>query len=377
MSSRKAKQKEQKSDKITPAEVKFVEDAIFSTKNLVNMAIYAILETRHESYFGSHSEKNVNILETVTLRMEIKEGDVWKSVEIKKSFYSPSKQRGVERRAIAYSLVKTSDGLVPYYKFFNLSIDVTNTYPNGIPDPRDILTFVWGATWTEPTLYLRGRIGYGGGVAIQPDSIVVKHRNRLEYRHFEATEKRGKEGGEEGEGSAETAQTIWMKEYVEPHVLIPVYRSGILLGVENYEPHAVAYAFLRGLELAGAGTPKGMSIVEAYWLEDDVKEKVLVVDVGASLLPEPVVISPAILSIAEALGEFKRKATLEQSKILKSWEDPSDVFKKVVSNYTSYRLIGDSAYRFLRALAERFEKEYLGKIEDLQIPRVKTMKQKS
>lgn len=360
--------KSEKAEKLTSEDIKHIDDSVFSAKTLVNMAIYAVLEAPQELYFGSHSEKNVNILEKVLVRAEIREGNTTRVVDIEKPYFSPTKQRGIERRAIAYSLVKTNDGrLMPYYKYFNLSIDVTNTYPSGKPDPRDILTYVWGATWTTPTAYLRGRVGYGGGVAIQPSTVLTKQRNRVEYRHFEVV---GKEESEAGKEAHETAQMVWSKEYAEPHVLIPVYRSYTLLGNENYEPHAVAYAFLRGLELAGAGTPKGISILEAYWLSNTDKEKALVVDVGASLLPEPVVVSPAIVSVIEALEEFKSKA-LSLPRDRKSFENPKEVFDKAASG-TTCRLVGNSAYRFLRTLAEAFEKDYLLKIEELNISRVQT-----
>lgn len=372
---------------VTPDVVKFVEDSVFSAKTIVNMAIYAILEAPQELYFGSHSEKDINVLEKVVIRLDIKDGNTTRAVDVEKPYYSPTKQRGVERRAIAYSLVKVGDKLVPYYRYFNLSIDVADTYPDGRPDPRDILTYLWGATWTKPTLYMRGRIGYGGGVAVQPGPVLTKQRNRVEYRHFEAVMKerrREKEKVEsEGEEEAiETAQILWSKEYAEPHLLIPVYRTGILLGVENYEPHALAYAFLKGLELAGAGTPKGLGILEAYWISDDAtkkeentKQKVLVVDIGVNLMPEPVVVSPAILSPIEALAEFKRKAEEPEKIILQNFENVESVFEKVTNKNTCVRLVGNTAYKFLEGLADKFAREYLLNIESLSTPRVQAGKQ--
>jgi len=365
--------------------VKFIDECIFADCRLINMAIYAILEAPQELYFGSHSERNLNVLEKVVLQVEVGEGENRRYIDIEKPYYSPTKQRGIERRAIAYSLVKMKNGeLKPYYKYFNLSIDVTNTYANGVPDPRDVLTYVWGATWTKPTMYLRGRVGYGGGVAIQPGPVLSKQRNRVDYKFYEQIEKlqsgeskkEGKESEDEESEKEErevTAQMIWVKEYVEPHILIPVYRSYMLLGVENMEPHAVAYAFLRGLELAGAGTPKGINILESYWLErgkNEVKEKVIVVDIGVTLLPEPVVISPAIISVQEALDEFKKKAcSISNNKILNYENNIDDVFENAVAKGYC-RLLGNDAYEFLRDLAEKFSHDYLMNIENLQIPRV-------
>jgi len=342
-----------------------VENEVFSSSTVVNMAIYAVLEAPQELYFGSHSEKNLNVLEKVEIDAEAVEDGKIVPVRVVKPYFSPTKQRGIERRAIAYSLVKTKDGetkdgkLVPYYKYFNLSIDVTDTYPNGYPDSRDILTFLWGATWTRPTAYMRGRIGYGGGVAVQ-GTFERKQRNRVEYNVYEVVEM-------EGKGEEETAQTLWIKEYAEPHLLIPVVRYGMLLGKENYEPHAMAYAFLQGLRMVGAGTPKGIDILEAYWLSETEKERVLVVDVGCWLLPDPVTISPAILSPVQALEEFKRKALKYGAS---SVSEPENVFNSAKEG-APVRLIGNAAYEFLRKLAEEFASNYLAKIDILEIPRVK------
>lgn len=372
--------------------VQLVNNAIFSASTLVNMAIYAILEAPQELYFGSHSEKNLNVLEKVVLDIEVVEGGRVIQKRIVKPYYSPTKQRGIERRTIAYSLVKTRSGLVPYYKYFNLGIDVTDTYSNGVPDPRDILTFLWGATWTRPTAYIRGRIGYGGGVAVQ-GTFERKQRNRVDYNIYEAVTKTSKEGGESEEQEAgdegyETAQTLWMKEYAEPHLLIPVVRHGMLLGVENYEPHAVAYAFLQSLALAGAGTPKSISILEAYWLDGNRRDKAIVVDIGPWLLLEPVTISPAIMSPVEALGIFREKALKHKENICKE-TDPDKIFKAlkntprkegVEQGSVSYpnapiRLIGNDAYEFLKKLADEFVDKYLANIEQLNIPRVEKLKQ--
>jgi len=369
-----------------------VESLVFSDDFYINMAIYAILEVPQELYFGMASEKNINLLETVTLSIDVHEnGNIIRN-EVKKPYFSPTKQRGIERRAIAYSLVKTSDGkCIPYYKYFNLSIDVTKTYQDGKPDPRDILTYLWGATWTAPVAYLRGRIHYGGGVAIQP-LLERKQRNRVEYNMYNMLKSEEESEKEKREKGKEIAQTIWTKEYVEPYTLIPVVRYGTLLGVNNMEPHAMAYAFLEGLKLAGAGTPKGISILEDYWLgnkesnkkynekeekkeenKEEKKEKVLVVDVGVNLLDDPVIIPPAIPSPIDAINEFKEKA--KASKNIFDRSDPDEVFSEIKSRKVCLRMVGDNAYEFLKALASKFVSEYLMKIDSLDIPRVRKSKE--
>jgi hypothetical protein len=349
---------------------KLVESLIFSDDFYINMAIYAILEVPQELYFGMVSEKNINLLETVTLSIDIHENGNIVRNEVRKPYFSPTKQRGVERRAIAYSLVKTSDNkYIPYYKYFNLSIDVTNTYQDGKPDPRDILTYLWGATWTKPVAYLRGRIQYGGGVAIQP-LLERKQRNRVEYNMYNMLKS---EEESEREKSKEVAQMIWTKEYVEPYTLIPIVRYGTLLGVNNMEPHAMAYAFLEGLKLAGAGTPKGISILEDFWLSGERKEKVLAVDVGVNLLDDPVIIPPAIPSPMDAINEFKEKA--KASKNIFDESNPDEVFSKIKSGKVYLRIVGDNAYEFLKTLASKFVSEYLMRIDSLDIPRVRKAKE--
>ncbi|PUA34049.1 MAG: hypothetical protein B7O98_01150, partial [Zestosphaera tikiterensis] len=254
----------------------------------------------------------------------------------------------------------------------NLSIDVTNTYPNGIPDPRDILTFLWGASWRKPAAYIRGRVGYGGGVAVQ-DDILIKQRNRTPYETYAKTEKEDEEKEEKKNEASE--QTLWKKEYNEPGVLIPVVRHGFMLGWENYEPHALVYAFLEGLKFAGAGTPKSLDILDSYWLSGDRKHRAVIVDLYLWLAPEPVVISPLITSVTEALEEFKRKAFNHN----KDWiiEDEkqlniNDIIKNVKEG-KAVRLVGNVAYKFLRELANKFGSEYLGRIEELNIPRVEML----
>ena len=286
-----------RSEQLADQMVKDAESLVFpdGTK-LINMAIYAILELPQELYFGLRSEKNRNLLETVKIQVDI-DGRL---VTLVKPYFSPTKQRGLERRAIAYAPVGKNGR--PYYRFFNLSIDVSKTYPNGKPDPRDILTWLWGGTWTAGA-YLRGRIAYGGGVGVQA-LVEEKERNRVEYNHHNVTAK--------GLAEEEVAQTLWSKEYAPPHLLVPVVRYGYLLGVENYEPHAMAYAFINMQKLAGAGTPKTIVVFETFLCSEDSKKKLIVVDIGKGLLPEPVTISPAIVHPSEAVEEFKRKALSER-----------------------------------------------------------------
>jgi len=357
---------------LTPEMVERINNAVFSANTHINMSIYAILELPQELYFGSHSEKNLNIVEKVSLRAEVKTGNDVKAMMVDKGYYSPTKQRGIERRAIAYSLVKTkendSEKLVPYYKYFNLSIDITDTYLNGVPDPRDILTFVWGGSWRSPASYIRGRVGYGGGVAVQ-DDISIRQRNRVSYDAYAKTEKEDKNEVSE--------QTLWKKEYVEPSVLIPVIRHGFMLGWENYEPHALAYAFLEGLRMAGAGTPKSLSIFDGFWLKQSVNErqKAVVVDLYSWLSPDPVVISPVITSVTEALEEFERKALSYKKECEECFiDDVNQIDNTTILNKVkegkAVRLVGNAAYAFLRALANKFGTEYLGNIDQLNIPRM-------
>lgn len=332
--------------------VREMEDLLFPpSTTLVSMSIYAVLELPQELYFGMRSEKNRNLLEVAEVQVD--DGGVLKTLV--KPYFSPNKQKGLERRAIAYSLVGSRG--VPYYRFFNLSIDVSSTYPDGRVDPRDILTFLYGAVWTSGA-HERGRIGHGGGVGVQP-LVSEKERVRLEYNMYNVSSKKA---------NSDTAQTVWEKEYAPPHLLVPVIRHGFLLGVENYEPHALAYAFLAMQRLAGAGTPKSVVIFETFLRDDGRKEKLLVVDVGRNLLPEPVVFSPAITHPSEAISEFRRKALGERRATYMEFDpDRGDDAIDVVfsgARERPVRLVGDDAYEFLYELAARFDRDYLAKLDD-------------
>lgn len=345
--------------KLSEEKLRKVMELIFSDDNYVSMAIYGIVVASQELYFGEGAERGLNVIEKVKIPTN--------GGEMVKSYFSGTKQRGIERRAIAYSIVKGKDGEEPYYRYFGLTIDISDSkYKDLVPDPRDILTYMWGATWTNPPAFIRGRVSYGGGVSIQAEPFDIKTRNRVEYRHYDVLKKENKESTEEEK--TETGQMVWYKEYVQPYTLFPVVRHGFLLGVNNMEPHALAYAFLQMLVMAGAGTPKGMTIFEGKWLEEDKIEPVLVVDVYKGLAPEPVIIPPHVTSIGEALRIFKEK-TESYGGILKELPDKhEEIFNK--TRKRPIRLVGKSAYDFLRKLAEEFSREYLMKIEELKIPRV-------
>ncbi|MEM0235978.1 MAG: hypothetical protein QW628_11725, partial [Thermofilum sp.] len=105
---KESRQAKKSSEKKINLFVSHVDDSIFASSKLVNMAIYAVLEAPQELYFGSHSERNLNVLEKVILRIEGGEGENRRYIDVEKPYYSPTKQRGVERRAIAYSIVKTN-----------------------------------------------------------------------------------------------------------------------------------------------------------------------------------------------------------------------------------------------------------------------------
>ncbi|MCX8045102.1 MAG: hypothetical protein N3B18_13365, partial [Desulfobacterota bacterium] len=64
-----------------------------STRPRFHFDIYAIYEGPQELYFGHDTQVNVNVIETV--RIKIKGGR-----EIEKCYMSPTKRRGVERRTL-------------------------------------------------------------------------------------------------------------------------------------------------------------------------------------------------------------------------------------------------------------------------------------
>ena len=72
----------------------------YSDEPRFHFDIYAILEGGQELFFGHETQVNVNVVETVTIALPNGEGD---DNELEKCYLSPTKRRGVERRALIWA----------------------------------------------------------------------------------------------------------------------------------------------------------------------------------------------------------------------------------------------------------------------------------
>ena len=79
----------------------------YSNEPRFHFDIYAILEGGQELFFGHETQVNVNIVETVTIALPDTNGD---NSELEKCYLSPTKRRGVERRALIWA--PTGNGLL-------------------------------------------------------------------------------------------------------------------------------------------------------------------------------------------------------------------------------------------------------------------------
>ncbi len=237
---------------------------------LFHWDLYALLYAPQEVYFGHELQVNVNLIETVTLP----DGT-------ERVYLSPTKRRGVERRALLYAPVGD--------KF------LTDLLGCGIPDTcgRETCPIcrVYGALVTEKrgdierTTFI-GRLTHGGGVAIPPLPPEEKQRA------MHPSDLRREAGNE---------PQPFKRQYGAPGLLFPVYNH--VLSATEEEFRAVAYAFLESLPRLGAGNPKGLDVYE-----DEAFGPYLVLDRYRAPLGRRVVLDPTLKTPEEALEAFRRRA---------------------------------------------------------------------
>jgi hypothetical protein len=234
--------------------------------------IYAIFEGSQELYFGDEVQVNVNVVEMV--KLTTKDG---KSLE--KCYLSPTKRRGVERRCLLWSPVKSG-------------VLLGDKQQCGIPKtctkPDCPICATYGAL--EPgKSTLIGRVTHGGGVAVQDIYPVDKQRamhpailvNKMETK--------------------EEKPQPFKRQYNQPGILYPV--SNHALSVTDKEFSSVAYAFLDSLPRIGSGNPKGISFAES---EDQMP--LLVFDRYLVPKGKRPLISPSITDPQQAIDDFLRLA---------------------------------------------------------------------
>lgn len=264
--------------------------------------ISAILVSLQEVYFGHETQVNVSLIETVTL------GDGTKRV-----YLSPTKRRGVERRALLYAPVDKNGESKYLTDLLNCGIPNTCGKEN-CPICRVYGALVTGGRGNTDRTTFVGRLTHGGGVAIPPlppeEKQRAMHPSNLR-----------RQGGEE--------PVLFKREYGAPGLLFPVYNH--LLAASEKEFQAVAHAFLESLPRLGAGNPKGLALLE------DVEGPYLVVDRYLSPLGKRVVLSPMETDPEKAKAAFRRLA--------QEYKDKEPLFR---------RFVGQAALEELQRLSEAF-----------------------
>lgn len=273
--------------------------------------IYAILEGSQELYFGHEVQVNVNLVETVKLKIKDELSTEPRSIE--KCYISPTKRKGVERRCLIWSPVNTGE----------LLGDKQNC---GIPDtcalPECPICATYGGLIVGKKTLI-GRLTHGGGVAVQEIFAVEKQRAMHPAIIDNNLDKKEKK------------PIPFKREYNQPGILYPV--SNHALSITDKEFASVAYAFLDSLPRIGSGTPKGIAIAESTE-----NQPLLVVD--RYLVPQRKrpIISPAITNPQDAIAEFSRLA-----------RKPEDTTNYIQAKHFE-RWIGDAALEKLQEYSTNF-----------------------
>lgn len=308
----------------------------YSDKPRFHFDIYAILEGGQELFFGHETQVNVNIVETVTIPLSSNGEETNGNDGLEKCYLSPTKRRGVERRALIWA--PTGNGLLGD----SLNCGIPHTCSKAeCPICRVFgglitsKTKVEGESEERPATTLIGRLTHSGGVAIQELGPEEKQRAMHPSMIRKAPE-------------SEPTPTPFKREYNQPGLLYPVYNH--CLSMTESEFAAVAYAFIGALARLGAGNPKGVKIHDDT-LVKDTAEPWIVVDQYLAPLGKRPVVSPAITDVETAKKQFKRAAF----SIAGSEEAPA----AELTQGSFHRYIGDAAIAKLSKDLVKFEEETL------------------
>jgi len=231
--------------------------------------IYAILEGTQELYLGHEVQVNINLVEVVKL-------STIDGRSIEKCYISPTKRRGVERRSLIWSPVKSGTLL-------------GDKLQCGIPEtcakPECPICSTYGGLIAGKKTLI-GRVTHSGGVAVQELYPVDKQRAMHPARLV---------------NQKEETPIPFKRQYNQPGLLYPVYNHA--LSITETEFAAVAYAFLDSLARIGSGNPKGVALAE------DANNKPLLV-FDRYLVPrgKRPIISPSVTNAADAIADFQRLA---------------------------------------------------------------------
>lgn len=312
----------------------------YSDEPRFHFDIYAILEGGQELFFGHETQVNVNVVETVTIPLPNDGEDIDGDDGLEKCYLSPTKRRGVERRALIWA--PTGNGLlgdalncgIPH-TCSKAKCPICRVFGGLITSPIEIE----GETEKRPATTLIGRLTHSGGVAIQELGPEEKQRAMHPSMIRKAPE-------------SEPTPTPFKREYNQPGLLYPVYNH--CLSMTKTEFSAVAYAFMGALARLGAGNPKGVKIHDDI-LVKDTAEPWIVVDQYLAPLGKRPVVSPAITDIKAAKKQFRRAAF----SVAGREQEPANELTQ--GNF--HRYIGDDAIVKLSEYLTKFEEEVLNNVD--------------
>ena len=318
----------------------------YSNEPRFHFDIYAILEGGQELFFGHETQVNVNMVETVTIPSPDNGKDDNEDGGFEKCYLSPTKRRGVERRALIWAptgnklLGDTRNCGIPH-TCSKAECPICCVFGGLITSAVEIETEPGGKLEKRPATTLIGRITHSGGVAIQAMGPEEKQRAMHPSMIRKAPE-------------ADPTPTPFKREYNQPGLLYPVYNH--CLSITESEFSTVAYAFMSALARLGAGNPKGIKIYDASHLtKEDAEEPWIVVDQYLAPLGKRPVISPTIKDVKKAKKQFK-EAAFSVAGTRK--EDASEL-----THGNFHRYIGDAAIAKLSEYLIRFEKEVLNNVD--------------
>ena len=308
----------------------------FSDEPRFHFDIYAILEGGQELFFGHETQVNVNMVETVTIPLPSNAEETNGDDGLEKCYISPTKRRGVERRALIWA--PTGNRLLGD----SLNCGIPHTCSKAeCPICRvfggliTTATEVEGESEKRPATTLIGRLTHSGGVAIQ--ELGPEEKQRAMHPSM-LTKDPGKE----------PTPTPFKREYNQPGLLYPVYNH--CLSMTESEFSAVVYAFMGALARLGAGNPKGVKIHDDIFVKD-ATEPWIVVDQYLSPLGKRPVVSPAITSVEKAKNQFREAAfSLAGSR----QEDANEL-----TDGNFHRYLGNAAIAKLSEYLIKFEEEVL------------------
>ncbi|WP_375513647.1 hypothetical protein [uncultured Nostoc sp.] len=280
-------------------------------KPRLHFDIYAILEGSQELYFGHEVQVNVNLVETVKLK--IKDALSTEPRSIEKCYLSPTKRKGVERRCLIWAPVKTGELLGDREQ---CGIPKTCALPS-----CPICGTYGGLIAGQKTLI--GRVTHGGGVAVQ--EIYPVEKQRAMHPALIANQLTNKED----------KPIPFKREYNQPGILYPVSNHGLSITDKDFA--SVGYAFLDSLPRIGSGNPKGIAIAES-----SEHQPLLVVDRYLVPKRKRPIVSPAINNPEEAIAEFIRLS-----------RKPEDATDHIQETHFE-RWIGDAALEKLQEYSSNF-----------------------